>query len=116
LRYFVLNSSDETAAFTSRTISLLEIGHYPLVKDLKPCVLYRFRFVEIVDNITLPPPPQKKKIIKSDWILLRRIKRRNANKLLVILQWHILFCFAEFGKENNILRSALDYLQFVRKT
>jgi hypothetical protein len=68
--------------------------------------------VELVD-IT----PKKRKIIESDWFLLRRIKRRNDNKLLVILQWHIrvLFCFAEFGEENTILGSALDYLQFVRK-
>jgi hypothetical protein len=58
----------------------------------------------------------KRKIMESDWFWLRCITRRNANKLLEMLQWHIFFSFAESGKENAILRSALDYFQFVRKS
>jgi hypothetical protein len=54
-----------------------------------------------------------KKITETDWSLIRCLTRRNANKILVMLQWHILFRFVEFEEENAILRSVLDYFYFV---
>jgi hypothetical protein len=59
--------------------------------------------------ITLP----KKKITETDWSLLRCLTIKNANKMLVMLQWHILFRFAEFEEANAILRLAFDYFHFV---